>query len=153
MERGTGRQDRQLVLGIRPVDLTSQSVGVIKSPECILQLFAVRKAIDQTVTLYVIGAEKETVNKMTKTVTAYIGILLLAMHFSSQVHAQNSTTGSPALTGNMTDTPWTSSTMPKVTTKNITNPITNPKGASPSLQSSAFMLLIPVVGSLLQGRF
>ncbi|XP_052342058.1 sex-determining region Y protein-like isoform X2 [Oncorhynchus keta] len=32
MDRGTGRLDRQLVLGIRTVDPTSQSVGVIKIP-------------------------------------------------------------------------------------------------------------------------
>ncbi|KAK6304254.1 hypothetical protein J4Q44_G00248400 [Coregonus suidteri] len=88
---------------------------------------------------------------MTKVVMAYIGFLLLAMHFSSQVHAQNTTTKSPAMNGTTTAGGASSNMtkMPDVTTKNI------PKGASVSLQSSSVALLIPIVvaGSLLQGRF
>ncbi|KAM9568076.1 uncharacterized protein ACWYII_036968 [Salvelinus alpinus] len=111
---------------------------------------------------------------MTKIVMAYIGFLLLAIQFSSHVHAQNATTQSPAMnatteaggaSSNTTKMPDVTTKMPNVTTKmpNVTTKmpdvttknITIPKGASASLQSSAVTLLIhiAVAGSLIQGRF
>ncbi|XP_036818728.1 uncharacterized protein LOC110505372 [Oncorhynchus mykiss] len=93
---------------------------------------------------------EETNNKMTKMVMAYIGFLLLAMRFSSQVHAQNTTPQSPAMNAT-TKAGGASSNMtkiPDVTKNNIA------KGASASLQSSSFTLIITImVGGSLQGRF
>lgn len=84
-------------------------------------------------------------------VMAYIGFLLLAMHFSSQVHAQNTTTQSPAMNAT-TKAGSGSSNMTKMPDVTKNNNIA--KGASASLQSSSVALIIPImVGGSLQGRF
>ncbi|KAK6304252.1 hypothetical protein J4Q44_G00248380 [Coregonus suidteri] len=90
---------------------------------------------------------------MAKMVTAYIGFLLLALHCSSQVHAQNTTTKSPAMTAT-TKAGGASSNMTKMPDVVATNNIIIPKGASVALQSSSVTLItIALAGSLLQGRF
>ncbi|KAL6478264.1 hypothetical protein MHYP_G00140990 [Metynnis hypsauchen] len=85
---------------------------------------------------------------MAKILTACIGVLVLAMHFTTQVNCQNGTPSS-----NVTNaTSFSSTTLTPVTTKNGTNH-TSAGGAGSTVLPAGLSLLLPIglLSSVLHG--